>query len=105
MRYVLGGNSQKREASMLALLISIGLVAYVVWKVGQQIDMSSVTGLVSTCFGLSLAAVTGTTALHHLKSPADPSILAPDPQVGIPAPGDTLGGGASPGGPYSGPED
>ena len=71
MRVVFGGLSNKREATLFAFLIGVAWVSFTIWKVAQGVDMSAVVGLVTAYALGSLAALTGTTALHHIKRPGE----------------------------------
>jgi len=69
MRRVLGGKSNKREAALFMFLICAGWVSWIVYKAGQGVDMSAVTGMVTTITTAAVAGVIGATSLHHLRRP------------------------------------
>lgn len=66
MRVVLGGRSNKREATFLAFLISCGWNTFIIWQTAQGVDMSAVIGLATTVTVVTLGSLLGATALHHL---------------------------------------
>ncbi|MBT9383344.1 hypothetical protein KM176_05685 [Pseudooceanicola sp. CBS1P-1] len=66
MKWVLGGQSNKREATLFAFLISVGWDSYIFWKVGEGVDMSPVIGLASTVTVITFTGLLGATTLDHL---------------------------------------
>lgn len=82
MRVVLGGASNKREAPMMAFMVTMAMFAFVVWKQSQGVDMGPVVDVTGWLAAASLAAFTGTTSLHHLRPPAPLAKRGQEPQGG-----------------------
>ncbi|NIZ11104.1 hypothetical protein [Pseudooceanicola sp. HF7] len=66
MKLVFGGRSNKREATLFAFLISVAWDSFILWKVGQGVDMAQVVGLASTVTVITFTGLVGATALDHL---------------------------------------
>ena len=83
-RYILGGLSDKTEATLFAFLIAVGMAGFVIWKVAEGQDMSAVTGMVSAFLLATVTAVTGATIAGHLKPAQSATGLREDGQGGYP---------------------
>lgn len=79
MKLVFGGDSNKRESTVFAFLISVAWDSYLLWKVGQGVDMSAVIGLATTVTVITFTGMVGATALHHLSDRGLPGRALPEP--------------------------
>ncbi len=66
MKLVFGGASNKREATLFAFLIAVAWDSFILWKVGQGVDMAPVIGLATTVTVITFTGLVGTTTLDHL---------------------------------------
>jgi hypothetical protein len=66
MKWVFGGASNKREATLFAFLISVAWDSFILWHVSKGVDMSSVIGMASTVTVITFTGLVGATTLDHL---------------------------------------
>lgn len=65
-RYMLGGNSDKTEGTLLAFLISVLWFTWIIWLESQGVDMSRVIEPTAWVLAATVAAFTGVSTAHHL---------------------------------------
>lgn len=69
MARVLGGKSNKREASLFMFLICACWVTALIVAVFMEKDVASIAGMIGTVTIASIGGVLGTTITHHLRRP------------------------------------